>query len=528
MNAEQYLAGESKHVEYKLTIPKQSINYTKTVVAFANCQGGHIIFGVANNTWQVKGIPEDQVFVIKDAIANAIIDSCEPMILPDISLRDYQGRTIIDVAIQPGMQRPYYIKSLGRDQGTFVRIAGTTRLADEATIRELMFEGSNRSFDKAPCLGLAITDEDINRLCERMTDIAKSNANSGESVKPVTRRQLLSWGVLIERDSELLPTNAYAILTGNEAVRSVVQCGVFKGNTKAVFVDRRQFTGPAWELIEQAYQYVLRNIHLGVRFDGVYRHDVYEIPPDAIRELIVNAIVHRSYIDHSSIQVAVYDNRLEITSPGRLPMGQTIERMKEGYSKIRNEALASAFEYMGYIEHWGSGIPRIIEEVTAAGLEEPEFLGGDTDLRINIYRDTQDVVPGEVLSDDGNNGLDVAKSMVSRQEIDPDVGITTGLRRETDSDVGITTGLRRETDSGGETVTNDEVQTTYQQRTSILDALRIRHELGIKDIIEVLGVQERQAQRIIRSMADSGLVRRVGAGRTTRYVLPDNNGDERQ
>ena len=308
----------------------------------------------------------------------------------------------------------------------------------------------------------------------------------------------------------------------------MVQCGVFKGNTKAVFVDRRQFTGPAWELIEQAYQYVLRNIHLGVRFDGVYRHDVYEIPPDAIRELIVNAIVHRSYIDHSSIQVAVYDNRLEITSPGRLPMGQTIERMREGYSKIRNEALASAFEYMGYIEHWGSGIPRIIEEVTAAGLEEPEFLGGDTDLRINIYRDTQDVVPGEVLSDDGNNGLDVAKSMVSRQEIDPDVGITTGLRRETDSDVGITTGLRRETDSGGETVTNDEVQTTYQQRTSILDALRIRHELGIKDIIEVLGVQERQAQRIIRSMADSGLVRRVGAGRATRYVLPDNNGDERQ
>ena len=113
------------------------------------------------------------------------------------------------------------------------------------------------------------------------------------------------------------------------------------------------------------------------------------------------------------------------------------------------------------------------------------------------------MVPGEVLSDDGNNGLDVAKSMVSRQEIDPDVGITTGLRRETGSDVGITTGLRRETDSGGETVTNDEVQTTYQQRTSILDALRIRHELGIKDIIEVLGVQERQAQRIIRSMADS-------------------------
>ena len=533
MNAEQYLAGESKHVEYKLTIPKQSINYTKTVVAFANCQGGHIIFGVENNTWQVKGIPEDQVFVIKDAIANAITDSCEPMVLPDISLRDYQGRTIIDVAIQPGMQRPYYIKSLGRDQGTFVRIAGTTRLADEATIRELMFEGSNRSFDKAPCLGLTITDEDIDRLCERMTDIAKGNANSGESVKPVTRRQLLSWGVLIERDSELLPANAYAILTGNEAVRSVVQCGVFKGNTKAVFVDRRQFTGPAWELIEQAYQYVLRNIHLGARFDGVYRHDVYEIPPDAIRELIVNAIVHRSYIDHSSIQVAVYDNRLEITSPGRLPMGQTIERMKEGYSKIRNEALASAFEYMGYIEHWGSGIPRIIEEVTAAGLEEPEFLGGDTDLRINIYRNVHNAEPGEgsdvaksAVSRQGN-GSDVAKTDVSRQESATDVAKSVVSRQGNGSDVAKTDVSRHGAQSDAENVSDEPV--ANQQKTLVLNELQLRHELDVTDVVELLGIHRRQAQRLMKSLVDSGLIQRKGASRSTRYVLPDGmemNGNE--
>lgn len=97
-------------------------------------------------------------------------------------------------------------------------------------------------------------------------------------------------------------------------------------------------------------------------------------------------MVHRSYLDHGMIQVAIYDDRLEITSPGKLPMGQTIERMKKGYSKIRNEALAYAFSYMNLIEHWGSGIPRIIGKVKAAGLQEPEFIGGDVDLRINIYR----------------------------------------------------------------------------------------------------------------------------------------------
>ena len=118
---------------------------------------------------------------------------------------------------------------------------------------------------------------------------------------------------------------------------------------------------------------------------GFDKEEVFKIM-DAIRELIVNAMVHRSYLDHGTIQVAVYDNRLEITSPGKLPMGQTMERMKEGYSKIRNEALAHAFAYMNLIEHWGSGIPRIIDKVKAAGLREPEFIGGEVDLRINIYR----------------------------------------------------------------------------------------------------------------------------------------------
>ena len=237
--------------------------------------------------------------------------------------------------------------------------------------------------------GLNITDEDIDALCKAMKEQAVKNAHNEEqkaSIKDVGRQQLRSWGVLIERDGKDYPSNAFAILTGNGGLHVATQCGVFKGTTKAVFVDRREYTGPLWEQIDEAFQFVLRNIHLGATIVGIYRQDIYEIPPDAIRELIINAMVHRSYLDHGTIQVAVYDNRLEITSPGKLPMGQTMERMKEGYSKIRNEALAHAFAYMNLIEHWGSGIPRIIDKVKAAGLREPEFIGGEVDLRINIYR----------------------------------------------------------------------------------------------------------------------------------------------
>lgn len=150
---------------------------------------------------------------------------------------------------------------------------------------------------------------------------------------------------------------------------------------------------------------------MGAAIVGIYRQDVYEIPPDAIRELIINAAVHRSYLDHGNIQVAVYDNRLEITSPGKLPMGQTLERMKEGYSQIRNEALAYAFSYMNLIEYWGSGIPRIIGKVKAASLREPEFIGGEVDLRINIYRGQIDGNSANNVTDgaDGvKNGADLA------------------------------------------------------------------------------------------------------------------------
>ena len=171
------------------------------------------------------------------------------------------------------------------------------------------------------------------------------------------------------------------------------------------------------ESVPMAMAKNLRNIHLGATIVGIYRQDVYEIPPDAIRELIINAMVHRSYLDHGTIQVAVYDNRLEIISPGKLPMGQTMERMKEGYSKIRNEALAHAFSYMNLIEHWGSGLPRIIDKVKSAGLQEPEFIGGEVDLRINIYRGQNDTNNARINAKKTKNGVNDIKNGIDGVKI---------------------------------------------------------------------------------------------------------------
>lgn len=207
-------------------------------------------------------------------------------------------------------------------------------------------------------------------------------------------------GIVLERDGQYVPTNAFALLTGNDILPTATQCGVFKGTTKANFIDRREYSGPIQDQVEEALQFVLRNIHMGAEFSGLSRQDIYEIPVESIRELLLNAVIHRSYLDHSNIHVAIYDDRLEVTSPGKLPMGQSVERMKKGYSKIRNEAIAYAFSYMKLMEHWGSGIPRIIDRVVAAGLREPELIDGDVDLRINIYR-----------RQNGDNGDNVTKNV---------------------------------------------------------------------------------------------------------------------
>ena len=286
---------------------------------------------------------------------------------------------------------------------------------------------------------------------------------------------------MIERDGKDYPSNAFAILTGNGGLHVATQCGVFKGTTKAVFVDRREYTGPLWEQVDEAFQFVLRNIHLGATIVGIYRQDIYEIPPDAIRELIINAMVHRSYLDHGTIQVAVYDNRLEITSSGKLPMGQTMERMKEGYSKIRNETLAHAFAYMNLIEHWGSGIPRIIDKVKTAGLREPEFIGGEVDLRINIYR-------GQVATDDLNNDYRMPDTMnkvpYSANEVP---------------------------DSANKVPDNEQEQKIYRYVSE-------NESITTAETVELLKVKPRRARVVLKNMVNSGCLRKEGAARSTIYV----------
>ena len=215
-----------------------------------------------------------------------------------------------------------------------------------------------------------------------------------------------------------MPTNGYMLLTNNTMPEASIQCGVFKGTNRAVFVDRKEYAGPIYEQIDEAYQFVLRNIRVGAEFGGLLRRDVYELPIDSIRELIANAVIHRSYLEPSRVQVALYDDRLEITSPGMLIGGLTIEEMKEGYSRPRNKGIMSAFAYMKVVEHWGSGIPRLYKNCEQAGLREPELIEKAGCFRVNVFRNTELALnnSGEVRDKKGTEKKNRKKEQKKRTE----------------------------------------------------------------------------------------------------------------
>lgn len=392
MKVDEILRGESKEVEYKEIVPANSRQYTKTAVAYANCSGGRIIFGVENNTWRITGIPQDKVFEKADSISNAIMDSCEPMIDFDIMYQTIEKKTLIIVQVYPGKKRPYYLKSEGIDNGVYIRVPGSTRLADDFIVKELRFQGSNRCYDQMIAIGEIVTKEQIEELCETMYQYALKQCQTREerkAVKPVSQNNLISWGLLEKQGNKLVPTNGFMLLTNNSFPSAVIQCAVFKGTNRAVFLDRKEYEGPLYEQIDEAYKFVLRNIRLGSEIAGLYRKDIYEIPIDSVREMIVNAVAHRSYLDPAKVQVAIYDDRLEVTSPGMLIGGITIEELKEGCSRPRNRGIVNAFTYMKNMDQWGSGIPRLMGNCQKAGLREPELMEIGGSFRINIFRNTE-------------------------------------------------------------------------------------------------------------------------------------------
>ncbi len=195
-----------------------------------------------------------------DGITNTISDMCYPQIFPNIGVDTIDEKCVIVIEIYPGASRAYYIKSLGKEEGTYIRVSGTSIPADEAILKDLELQGTHHSFDEMVCIEQKYDASKADELCtaikKYMVEATKTKSEK-EKVKDVIVQNLINWGVIKNVDGTLAPTNAFVLLTDNTFPFAKIQCALFKGTERVVFIDKRDFEGPLYEQIEEAYEFVL-------------------------------------------------------------------------------------------------------------------------------------------------------------------------------------------------------------------------------------------------------------------------------
>jgi len=372
-------SGEGKNIEFKAELPNSNA-LAKTVIAFSNTGGGKLIIGV-NDQGKILGLKTDvDIFELQDKVASIIYETCYPKVLPDIYTKTINDTVLLVIEVYRGNLLPYYLKKYGKNEGVFIRVGATNRKASLENILELERQRMNISYDQEVNREVKFETLDVSSIANRF---AISNKDFDKIV-------LKNLKLLHDENGELYPTNGLLILLGKfEHVR--MKCSRFKGTTMDVFLDRKEYDGDLFTQLENAENFIKNHISLSSEIKGLQREDHYEIPIEAIRESLVNAVVHRDYSnDGRDIKIGIYDDMVNIASPGAFPSTITQEDILEGRSEIRNKVIARVFKELNYIEQWGSGIRRIKSSCKARGLREPEIVEKGDFVDVSLYRENND------------------------------------------------------------------------------------------------------------------------------------------
>ena len=390
---------EGRRLEFKAQMPENS-DLAKTIVAFANDAGGDIYIGVSDSPRDIIGVDEDKLIATEEKISNIIFDRCYPAILPEIKFITVDEKHLIQVTVFRGSTPPYHLKEQGKLKGTYIRVGSTNRVADESIISELERRKRNISFDSE-----IITDKLANDLnIDSFKNIFEEK--TGEELSNNTLRKL---ELIKEMQGVEYPTNAM-ILLSDDSIRNQmfhyakVECARFKGTTADVFIDQKSITTNIVSQAEEAYNFVLRHINKGATVEGVYTIGRWEYPIKAIREILRNSIVHRDYsLTGKDVKVAIYDDMLEVTSPGLIPPSIDYSAMESRQSDARNKTIAPIFKRIGIIDQWGNGLKLIADEMK----EYPniELRWREVGLSFQVQFVKKDFTLTEHSNDGANDGL---------------------------------------------------------------------------------------------------------------------------
>jgi len=350
---------EGRRLEFKSELPGRA-DLAKTIIAFANDAGGELYIGIKDDPREIVGLPEESLFAMEEQISNIIFDRCYPAILPEITFITDNDKHLIRVLIYRGSMPPYHLKDKGKLQGTYIRVGSINRQADETIIAELERRKRNISFDSELVMDKLAKDLDINNFKNEYKE------KTGEKLDSLTLRKL---DLIKDVNGVEYPSNALVLFSDDKLRQSMfhyakVECARFKGTGSEEFLDQKSIYSNISTQAEEAYNFVLRHINKGAAVEGVYTVSRWEYPVKAIREVIRNAIVHRDYsLTGKDVKVAVYDDMIEITSPGLLPPSIDYSAMESRQSDARNRIIAPIFKRLGIIDQWGNGLKLIADEL---------------------------------------------------------------------------------------------------------------------------------------------------------------------
>lgn len=345
-----------KYVESPQLELKEQINaeFKKEIIAFANTDGGEIYVGIARDG-SITGIadPESEM----EKIGNIIRDGIKPDLNAYTSVERVEddGKNLIRVSVSRGLKRPYHLTDKGlKPTGVFVRHGVSSVPATDEAIRQMLRESDGTIFDKMRSINQELT-----------FDYAEKTFQTSQVAFDAVHKRALG---LIDVDGYY--TNAALLLS--DQCGHIIRCAVYEGTGKNQFKTRKEFSGSILKQMDDAYSFLSLNNNLRATFDGLRRIDHADYPEEAMREALVNAVVHRDYDYSGSIIINIYDDRMEFISLGGLVKGLTLADIKGGVSQPRNAVIANVFYRLELIESYGTGIQKILESYAGCGVE-PKF-----------------------------------------------------------------------------------------------------------------------------------------------------------
>lgn len=375
-------SGEDSFTEFKRHTEQRS-DFASEMIAFANMEGGQIFVGVEDDG-TIVGVDDPKT--TEEAIVNIARNNCVPPLSPQIALvSDNEGKTVIVVDVPRRVEAPH---ENNRGQ-CYLRIGTTKRLCTPQERARLLQSASLVHYDETPVGQTTIDDLDIDAFGHYYQRIYEQPLVDADVPLPAMLRNMRFLVENVRGDACL--SLAGCLLFGQQPQRSIYHAyisAVRWDGTEAgeSIIDRQEINGRLPQQIEQAEAFVLRNTRLSTTIDGLQQTDRREYPRPALREAIVNAVTHRDYsLEDAQILLYIFDDRIEIRSPGILPNSVTLDNIRTHYSKPRNETIARVLLNLGFANRLGSGIPRMIRLMRDHVGRDPEFEVNNTQFLVRLW-----------------------------------------------------------------------------------------------------------------------------------------------